>query len=98
MAGLVGLLGLLSAGAADADQDRCETRFPEAEWTPVQVDAPVTVATAGMTPEMTARFAADVERNSNRIHDEIGGLDGVAVCLTTPEIRLEWAMCSCVAM
>lgn len=88
MAGLVAL-GLLSAGSANADQDRCAARFPEAEWTPVEIDAPVTVATAGMTPEMTARFAADVERNSGRINDEIGGLDGVAVCLATPEIRLD---------
>ncbi len=89
MAGLIVLLGLSAVGIADADQDRCSSRFPDVEWTTVEVDAPVSVATSGMAPEMAARFAADAARNANRIHNEIAGLDGVAVCLTTPEVTLD---------
>lgn len=85
----VWLLALGAAVPAVADADRCGARFPEAEWTTLAVDAPVTMATAGMPPAMAERFAADVERVANQIQDEIGGLTGTAVCLSTPEVKLD---------
>jgi hypothetical protein len=83
------LLGLPTIGVAIAEEDRCSTRFPDVEWATIDVDAPVTVATAGMRPEMAVRFAADVERVASQVDSEIGGLDEVAVCLATPEITLD---------
>jgi hypothetical protein len=88
-AALVALLVLSSLGSAQADRDGCAQRFPEADWSVINVDTPLTVATAGMSPEMAARFAADVEHNARLVQSELGGLDGAAVCLTTPEIRLD---------
>lgn len=89
MTALVALFGLLATGSADAGQDPCVSRFPDVEWTTVEIDAPVSVSTAGMTPEMAARFASDVERNASRIHGEVGGLNDVAVCLATPDVTLD---------
>jgi hypothetical protein len=83
------LLGLLIAGSAIAEQDRCSSRFPGVDWTTVDIEGPVTVATTGMTPEMSARFAGDVERIADRIHGEVGGLDDVAACLATPDVTLD---------
>jgi hypothetical protein len=80
----------LGAGApASADADRCAARFPQAEWTTVVVDAPVTVATAGMRPAMAERFGSDVERIAGEIQAEIGGLTDAAVCLATAEVNLD---------
>lgn len=88
-AALVALLTVALAGSAHADEDRCTERFPETEWTAIDVDAPVTFATSGMAVETAARFAADVERISARVQSEIGGLEGVAVCLTVPAVSLD---------
>jgi hypothetical protein len=73
-------------GSARADQDRCADHFPGVDWVTVDIEGPVTVATAGMSPEMSARFAADVEANAVLIEGEIGGLDGATACLATPEL------------
>lgn len=83
------LLALGNAAPAVADADRCSARFPAAEWTTVAVEAPVTMATAGMPPAMAERFAADVETIANQIQGEIGGLSGTAVCLSTPEVNID---------
>ncbi len=77
---------LLVPGSADADAARCESRFPGADWQTYPVDAPVTVATAGMTDAMSLRLAADVNRVASLIEAELGGLDGAAICLATPEL------------
>lgn len=89
MAITVWLLALGVAGPAAGDADRCAARFPEAEWTTVVVDAPVTVATAGMAPAMAERFASDAERIATEIHAEVGGLDDTAVCLATAAVNLD---------
>ncbi|MDJ0953807.1 MAG: hypothetical protein QNJ81_09005 [Acidimicrobiia bacterium] len=83
---LAALALLLAPGPALADAARCESRFPGADWQTYEVDAPVTLATAGMTNAMSLRFAADVTRVANLIQAELGGLDGAAVCLATPEL------------
>ncbi len=83
------LLTLALPGSAHADEDRCPERFPAPDWTAIDVDARVTFATSAMTEGMAARFAADVERIATRVQSELGGLDGVAVCLTLPEVRLD---------
>ncbi len=83
---LVALVMFLLPGAVQADEDRCADHFPGVDWVTVEIDAPVAVATAGMTPEMAARFAGDVERNANLIQSEIGGLEGATACLATPEL------------
>jgi hypothetical protein len=83
------LFALGVAAPAAADAERCAARFPEAEWTTVVVDAPVTVATAGMVPAMAERFGSDVERIAGDIQAEIGGLADTAVCLATPEVNLD---------
>ncbi len=88
-AALVALLTFALSGPAHADEDRCTERFPETEWTAIEIDAPATFATSAMTVEMAARFAADVERIATRVQSELGGLDGVAVCLTLPEVKLD---------
>ena len=88
-AALIALLTFALPGSAHADEDRCTERFPETEWTSIDIDAPVTFATSAMTEEMAARFAADVERIATRVQSELGGLEGVAVCLTLPEVKLD---------
>ena len=85
----IGLFALGAAAPAAADADRCSARFPEAEWTTVAVDAPVTLATAGMHPAMGERFAADVAAITGPIDSEVGGLAGTAVCLSTSEVNLD---------
>ncbi len=77
---------VLLPGTALADQARCAERFPDVDWVDSPIDAPITVATAGMTPEMAARFAADVERNANLVQSELGGLDGGVACLAVAEL------------
>ncbi len=83
---LAALALLLAPGSAQADATRCEARFPGADWQTYDLDAPVTLATAGMTDAMSLRFAGDVTRMANLIQTELGGLDGAAVCLATPEL------------
>ena len=73
-------------GPAGADQDRCAEHFPGVDWVTIEIEGPATVATAGMSPEMSARFAADVEANANLIEGEIGGLEGAVACLATPAL------------
>jgi len=91
--GLAGLLALhwLSTGgvAAAAGGDRCAARFPEVTWGEYSVAAPVTVATSGLNEAMSERFAEDAARNANRIEADFGGVDGVAVCITAQETRLD---------
>lgn len=71
---------------AQANQERCADLFPGVAWVTVETDAPVTVATAGMTPERATRFATDVANNANLVQAEIGGLEGAVACLATPEL------------
>lgn len=91
--GLIGLVAaqlVFVAGAAHAaDSDRCSARFPDVTWIEYPVTAPVTVATSGLNEATSERFAEDAARNANRIAADFGGLDGVAVCITAPEVRLD---------
>jgi hypothetical protein len=65
--------------------------FPEIAWVTVPTTGPVTVATSGMSPEMGARFALNVEQTAARIDQELGGVDGAAACLTVPDAALDVA-------
>lgn len=83
------LLTLVQQVAAGASIDRCSEKFPGVAWVEAEVAGPVTVATAGMTEEMSARYAADADRVAGLIEAEIGGLEGTAMCLTQPDIQLD---------
>lgn len=85
---IVSLLFALST-PADAAGTRCDEAFPEVDWVVVAVDAPVSVATTGMSIEMANRYAADAERVANLLDSEIGGLEGTVLCLTVPDVRLD---------
>lgn len=77
------IIAFPTPGATDVD--RCTALFPGVTWQDQQSDGPATVATAGMTTAMSERFAADVARVGALVEDEIGGLEGTAVCLATPD-------------
>ena len=79
MLALGALLIVLLPTPARANEDRCAALFPEAS------DGPASVATSGMTPAMAERFSADVAHISQLVQAEMGGLEGAAVCLATPE-------------
>lgn len=83
------LFTLVQPVAAGASSDRCGEKFPGIAWVEAEVAGPVTVATAGMTTEMSARYAADADRVGMLIEAEIGGLEGTAMCLTQPDIQLD---------
>ena len=86
---LVAAFCFLVAVPVSAAADRCAERFPNVSWSSVAVDAPVTVATSGMSAEMAARYARDAERVANMIEAELGGLEGSAMCLTIPGAQLD---------
>lgn len=88
-AALLALFVFGSAQPAQSLDDRCAEMFPDVEWSSVEVDAPVSIATAGMSAEMAARYGRDAERVANRIQAELGGLEDTAMCLTVPEITLD---------
>ena len=77
---------LLAPATASASEARCTDEFPGADWESYEIDAPVTLATAGMNEAMSQRFAADVTQIANLTESEIGGLEGTAICLATPEL------------
>lgn len=85
---VIALICLVSAPGYAAT-DRCAEKFPDVSWSSVAVEAPVTVATSGMSAEMAARYGRDAERVANLIQAELGGLEGSAMCLTVPEVRLD---------
>jgi hypothetical protein len=89
IAALLALFAFVSAEPAESLDDRCAGMFPDIEWYPVVVDAPVSLATAGMSAEMSERYGRDAERVANRIQAELGGLEDTAMCLTIPEIELD---------
>jgi len=80
------LVVFLLPGVAAADQSRCAEVFPDVPWQTSASEGPVSVATAGMNEATTQRFTADVERIAGLVEAEIGGLEGTAVCLATPEL------------
>ena len=86
---LVAAFCFLVAVPVSAAADRCAERFPHVSWSSVAVDAPVTVATSGMSAEMATRYARDAERVANMIEAELGGLEGSAMCLTIPGAQLD---------
>lgn len=89
VAALVVLLTFSLPEPAEAAAGRCAEMFPDVAWSYVAIDAPVTFATVGMSAAMAARYAADAERVANQIQEELGGLDGAAMCLTVPELPLD---------
>lgn len=82
---LVALLTVVFPAPGVADQERCAALFPNVAWQSQASDGPATVATTGMTAAMAERFAANVARVSSLVQTEMGGLEGTAVCLATPE-------------
>jgi len=82
---LAALLAVLFPTPGRADEQRCAAFFPDVSWQDQASEGPVTIATAGMTPAMAERFAADVSTVSSLVQSELGGLEGTAVCLATPE-------------
>ncbi len=83
---LSALVLLVAPATASASEQRCTEEFPGADWETYAIDAPVTLATAGMNSATSQRFAADVTAISNLVQSEIGGLEGTAICLATPEL------------
>ena len=83
---LSALFLLLAPASANAEESRCAERFPGPDWQNYEINAPVTVETAGMSDAMSERFVADVARVSNLVQSELGGLEGAAICLATAEL------------
>jgi len=71
---------------ASAQETRCSALFPDVAWTTQQVDGPTSLETAGFNTATAERFGEVVGRLGNLIDSEIGGLDGSAVCLASPDL------------
>ena len=88
---LTALLIVLLPAPARSDEGRCAALFPGVVWQSQASDGPASVATTGMTQAKAERFSADVARVSKLVQSEIGGLEGTAVCLATPEQAPEFS-------
>jgi len=80
------LIVFLLPGVAVADESRCAEMFPDVPWRTSPSQGPATVATAGMNEATAQRFTDDVDRIAGLVEGEIGGMEGTAVCLATPEL------------
>ncbi|MFO7700114.1 MAG: hypothetical protein R6W79_05880 [Acidimicrobiia bacterium] len=74
------VMGALPAGAQTTT--RCADVFPDTEWTAVE-GLTVDVGVAGVAAGEVERFSSEIEASAARIQADIGGLEGVAVCLAS---------------
>jgi hypothetical protein len=87
---VLGLAATLLAPAASAGPaNRCAERFPESPWETSAAAGPVMVHGSGLTEPVTERFANDFEKIVVLIEDDMGGLEGTAVCLFEDSLPLE---------
>ena len=86
----LGLAAVLLAPAAGAGPvTRCAERFPESPWETSAAAGPVMVHGSGLTQPVTDRFADDFEELVVLIQEDMGVLDGTAVCLFEDTLPLE---------
>lgn len=69
-----------------ADGSLCSDLFPELEWQVQPVTGPTVLETVGISPGTAERFAADVDRIAGMVDAELGGMQGSAVCIASPEL------------
>jgi hypothetical protein len=80
------LLGALPAGAQATS--RCAEVFPDTEWTAIEGLA-VDVGVAGVAEGQIERFSEEIEASAVRIQADMGGLEGVAVCLASRDAEFD---------
>ncbi len=80
---------LAGATAPAAAADRCAAMFAEADFAVPLLAGPVTVHATGVEAGLAARLAQDVAAPAGLIAGELGGLDGVEVCVFAGELPLD---------
>ncbi|HSJ71380.1 MAG TPA: hypothetical protein VLA29_07040 [Acidimicrobiia bacterium] len=86
---LVPVLVVMGAVPAVAQAtSRCAEVFPDTEWTAIE-GLTVDVGVAGVVAGEVERFSNEIEASAARIQDDIGGLDGVAVCLASRDAEFD---------
>jgi hypothetical protein len=69
----------------------CAARFPGAVFDSAAPAGPVTVRGSGINIALTERIAADLRGTAEAVGSEIGGLDGVEVCVFADRLPLDGA-------
>lgn len=88
---VLALAAALAAPAAAGPTNRCAERFPESSWETSAAAGPVMVHGSGLTQPVTDRFADDFEEMVALVQEDMGGLDGTAVCLFEDKLPLDGA-------
>jgi len=92
---LLSLLGLAAAlvapTAAAGPANRCAEQFPDSPWETSAAAGPVMVHGSGLTQPVTDRFADDFEELVVLLQEDMGGLEGTAVCLFEDTLPLDGA-------
>ncbi len=84
------VLALLGAGPVAAQAPAgCAGQFPATVFELRAPAGPVTVVSSDLSVELTDRYAADVATVAAAMQRDIGGLDGVEVCLFPDELPLD---------
>lgn len=80
---------LAAPPAADAASGGCAEIFPGVDFELTRQAGPVTVMTADLSEGLADRFTADLEAAATLMQAEMGGLDGVEVCLFRDMLPLD---------
>jgi hypothetical protein len=80
---------LLAAPAHAQESLGCQGRFPGSAFTTSSAAGPVTVRGSGINAALTERIADDLRSTAEAVQDEIGGLDGVEVCVFPDRLPLD---------
>lgn len=87
---LVGILAVpTSGGNAAGPVSRCAGRFPAATFDTTAEAGPVMVHGSGISQAMTDRFADDFGDLVDPLQQEMGGLEGTAVCIFDDTLPLD---------
>lgn len=89
-AGLIAVSLLVVAPAAGAQStDRCSERFADSTFETSASAGVVSVHGSGLSLEMTERFADDFRPVAEWMQEDMGGLEGTAVCIFADELPLD---------
>jgi hypothetical protein len=75
--------------AAQSPGGRCAERFPGSVFDSEALAGPVVVYGSGLDPQLTTRYAADFEPTATAVQEEMGGLEGVVVCIFAEDIPVD---------
>jgi hypothetical protein len=67
----------------------CQGRFPDTAFGTSAAAGPVIVRGSGISAAITERIAGDLSSTAEAVQDEIGGLDGVEVCVFPDRLPLD---------